>query len=112
MDVNNLRIFDSDCLSISGRIILIKIEASRVFEGGKYTDVIDYYKATCIFPDNGYEKVIVKIQQKPQITQEVIDSAQNPIYCNFEDFEAKFYRDFKKNSVGISCKAKSVVIVK
>ena len=112
MDINKLRIFDPDCLSISGRIILIGIELSRVYENGKYTDTIDGYKLKCIFPDNGYEKATIKVQTKPPINQEAIENSSNPIFCNFEEFEAKIYRDFKNNSFRLSCKAKSVLILK
>lgn len=99
-------------LSGKGLVILLSVQPSYAFKDGKATDIIDGYKCEVCFPSMRYEKLVVKVDSKPSITQEDIDEAAEPVLVDFtEDFSAKFYKNFNNGQIGITAKAKSLVVL-
>lgn len=80
------------------------------FDNGNKTDEIIGYNYECALPDNMYEKIVVKVEEKvPSIASETLEEGSIPV--TFEGFVGKFYKDFKTNSYKLSCKAKSILIL-
>ncbi|WP_395549394.1 MULTISPECIES: hypothetical protein [unclassified Lacrimispora] len=113
MDVSKLYL-STESLAGKGskRIYITSCKEVTSYVDGKATDSIENYRIECVFPDNQYEKVIIKVTDKPPVTQEMIDKAESPITVSLQDLECKLYRDFKNNTYSISCKAKALALVK
>lgn len=108
IDVTKIRLSQDQILGGNYGIIT-KITPAMKYVDNKPTDEIDGYKVEVIaIANKSYDKVSVKVAEKPEISQEDIDAANTPIQISFTGFEAKIYRSYKSNTFELSCKAKSV----
>lgn len=77
---------------------------------GKATDTISHIKYTAVFPDNQYEKVVIKVKgNKPLITNEQILQKGGSIKVIFKNLTGRFYRT-KSGEYALSASADSVEV--
>ena len=107
MEITKVRLTLSS-LTNDGPAIVTSVSEAHRFEDGKVTDEIEGYKVEVVATGNGFEKFSVKVAEKPAISDAMLGKAS----VDFDGFEAKPYKDFRNNTVGISCKAKSVNVIK
>lgn len=90
----------------------VEITEAKKYENGKYTDEVECYKVTALCVcDKSYDKVVVKVLEKPPVTNEEIQKAQTPMQIRFQDFTSNLYRDYKNNTYQLTCKARALQIV-
>lgn len=70
--------------------------------------------AVTVVEEKHFEKFKVKIigGGEPFMTQEEIEKSDEPIYVQFEEFEASFYMNKSINDYSLTCKAKTCKVVK
>lgn len=113
MELSKLLIEPKNVLRGEDLAILTDIRESHPYENGKANpNIVDGYKLNCVCPSNGFERITVHVQDKPAITKETLDNAETPVKVRFESPDFKIYRDYRNNTYALSCKAKSVTIVK
>ena len=110
MDISKIQL---NLESVAGgkEVLLLDIKEQYAYENNQLTNKLDGYKCKCVLPKNGYEQLVVKIDTNPHISPDLITSGE-PIKVSFENFEGKIYRDYQKNTYALSCKAKSLVVLK
>ena len=78
----------------SGTAILVPpVSLGYEYINGKATDTISHIKYTAVFPDNQYEKVVIKVKgNKPIITTEQIQQKGGSVKVTFKNLTGRFYR--------------------
>lgn len=71
--------------------IALSVSPAYAYENGKKTETIEGYTVEIVLPDLGFEKLRVRISEKPKFSQADIDAADTPFAVKFEGFSAKFY---------------------
>lgn len=71
-------------------VIALSISPAYAYENGKRTETIDGYTMEVVLPDLGFEKLRIKVSEKPKFEQADID-ASSTFAVKFEGFSAKFY---------------------
>ncbi|MBR5368267.1 MAG: hypothetical protein IK138_03185 [Lachnospiraceae bacterium] len=107
MDISKLKLNWASITNDKPAILVSCSEAFK-FENGKYTDEVDHYKVYVCLLGMEWEKVAVKVTEKPVITEEMFGKAR----VHFEGFTAKFYRNSNTGHYDVSCNAKSLVVEK
>lgn len=107
MEITKLHL-DENSLSNGGELLAVDIRTVKHYEGGQATDRSDY-KVSVVAVKNGYNRFDITISEKP-----LFDIQEgNPVPVTFEGLSVKTYRKFDGNTgYGLSCKAKSVSLVK
>ena len=105
--VNDIQIIGS---SVDGTVIVTAVRPGKRYVDGKATDEIDHYKYDVVLPNNGFEKITVKVKGNPLITKEQLAQKNGAIKVKFKGLAGRFYR----NDAGIyilSASAESVEVV-
>lgn len=71
--------------------IALSVSPAYAYENGKRTETVEGYAVEIVLPDLGFEKLRVRISEKPKFSQADIDAADTPFAVKFEGFSAKFY---------------------
>lgn len=81
------------------------------YQNGKRTDMQTHVKYEVVFPENNFEKVIVKVPgTKPVMTQEQIEQQKGKVKVRFKNLSGKFYRT-NSGEYALSCKADGVEVI-
>ena len=63
------------------------------YENGKRTETISHTKVTGVFPENGFEKIVVKVKgTKIPLTKEQIIQQGGKVNVRFKNLTGRFYR--------------------
>lgn len=99
------------CGNNEGAAIVLSISPGFQYTNGEKTDVVDHLKFTCIFPDNQYEKMTVKVQDlKCSATAEKVNAAGGQLKVKFKNLSGKLYRS-NTGEVLISASADGVEVI-
>jgi len=80
-------------------------------ENKKRTDKQTGLAYEVVLPNNGYEKVLVKVANtKPVIKEDELELAET-VYCSFTGFKARFYKDFRTGEYKLTASADSIVLL-
>ncbi len=112
MRINDVRLL---CAQISGNTdgsgILLGTNIGYEYEDGKRTNKQSHIKYETVFPDNAYEKVLVKVPgTKPVVTEEQLAQQSGKLKIRFKNLTGKFYRT-NSGEYALSCSADSVEVV-
>ena len=89
----------------TGAGLLLSVAPGYEYVNGKATDTIVCTKYTVVFPENNFEKVVVKVKgNKPVLTNEQIQQTDNPVKISFENLTGRFYRT-NFGEYALSCNA-------
>ncbi|MCR5432369.1 MAG: hypothetical protein K6E95_07410 [Lachnospiraceae bacterium] len=92
--------------------VISRITPAKKYIDGKPTEEIEAYKVEAIaIANRTYDRVCVKVSQRPELSQDQIDAAVDPIQISFEGFEARIYKNFRTNTYELTCKAKSLQVI-
>ncbi len=95
----------------TGTGISLNVENGYEYVDGKVTDKVICQKYTVVFPDNAYEKIVVKVKgEKPIITNEQIQQKGGQIKVTLKNLSGKFYRT-NSGEYALSCNADSLEVV-
>lgn len=89
--------------------IAVSIAPSYAYENGRRTDTMEGYVVEVVLPELAFEKMRVKVSEKPQFSQRDIDTASSPLIVKFEDFSARFF--VINGSERLSAKARTCVLI-
>lgn len=94
MKISNVRL---EAVQIAGNAegigLLIGMTAGFDYVDGKRTDNQSHIKYEVCFPDNLYEKEVVKVMgTKPVVTPEQLAQQKGKIKVKFKNLSGKFYR--------------------
>lgn len=91
--------------------ILIGIRPWFEYVNGEKTDKVLGTQYEVVLPENGYEKLIVKVQGSPILTEEEIKDADSVIHIGFTGFIGKIYFNRRTSQNEVSAKAAKAMIV-
>ena len=116
-EVNNLRITDIKLISVQiagnaeGAGILLNMTPGYDYVDGKRTDAQSHIKYEVVFPDNAFEKVLVKIPgTKAIITGEQLAQQSGRAKVKLKNLTGKFYRT-NSGEYALSCSADGVEVI-
>lgn len=91
--------------------LLTGIKPGFDYENGKKTDIQSYLKYISVFPDNGFEKLVVKVPGiKPILTEEQLMQQKGKVKVKFKNLSGKFYRT-STGEYALSCNADGVEVI-
>lgn len=91
--------------------ILIGMRPWIEYVNGEKTDKVLGTQYEVVLPENGYEKLIVKVPGPPILTQEEIEMADSVIHIGFSGFAAKIYFERQTKQNKVSARAEQAMIV-
>lgn len=109
MDITKIRL-NLEAVAGGKEVLLLEIREQYAYENNKLSDKIEY-KCRFVLPENFYEQLVVKVLTKPLISQELLQRGE-PVRVTLEGFEARIYRNYQNSTYGLSCKAKSLIVLK
>lgn len=78
------------------------------YQNGKRTEIQTHIKYEVVFPENNFEKVIIKVPgTKPVVTSE---QQKGKVKVRFKNLSGKFYRT-NSGEYALSCKADGVEVI-
>lgn len=81
------------------------------YQNGKRTDMQTHVKYEVVFPENNFEKVIVKVPgTKPVMTPEELELQKGKVKIKFKNLSGKFYRT-NSGEYALSCSADGVEVI-
>ena len=110
MDITKIHL-SLDSIAGGKEVLLLDFKEQFTYQNNQLTDKISGYKCRILLPSNGYEQIFVKVADMPKIPEELLSNGE-PINITFEDFEGHIYRDYKNSSYALTCRAKSIVLLK
>lgn len=91
--------------------LLIDIKPGYDYENGRKTDIQSHIKYTSVFPDNGFEKLVIKVPgTKPILTEEQFIQQKGKVKIRFKNLSGKFYRT-NTGEYALSCNADGVEVI-
>jgi len=101
MDIKKIKP-DFAAFSNGGPAILKAVEPEHPYKDGKrvQTEVVGR-KYTVVFPENGYETLVVKVLNPIDSMSPLLEkaTATHPVYVEFDGFEAGFYNARNREGV-------------
>ena len=111
MEFKKIRLLQGQVFG-SEKLLVTKVFPVMKFVDGHYTQDVDHYNVEGVaVDDKTYDKVTVKVAEKPSFTQEQIDNATSPLYVTFKEFEGRIYMNYKTGKPEVTCKAQSAQLV-
>ena len=90
--------------------ILLSMVPGYDYVDGKKTDTQSHIKMETVFPDNAYEKVLVKVPgTKPVVNVEQLAQQSGKLKVKFKNLTGRFYRT-NSGEYALSCSADSVEV--
>lgn len=89
--------------------ILLEMRDRYKYVNGKRTDEIEGVSAVVVFPNNGYEKILVKMKNCT-ITEEQLAKDGGQLKVKFKNLTGKFYR-MSNGELGISASADGLEVI-
>lgn len=94
-----------------GSGILLNMAPGYDYVDGKRTDTQSHIKYEAVFPDNAFEKLLIKVPgTKAVITEEQLAQQSGKLKVKFKNLMGKFYRT-NSGEYALSCSADSVEVV-
>lgn len=91
--------------------ILIGQNPGYDYQNGKRTDMQTHVKYEVVFPENNFEKVIVKVPgTKPVMTPEELELQKGKVKIKFKNLTGKFYRT-NSGEYALTCSADGVEVI-
>lgn len=111
MKINNLKLTAQQIAgNMDGIGILLNITPGYEYIDGKRTDNQSHTKYEVVFPDNDYDKNIVKVAGiKSIVTEEQLAQQSGKIKVKFKNLSGRFYRT-NSGEYALSCSADSVEV--
>lgn len=79
--------------TVDGKAIATDMIPGYEYENGKRTETISHTKVTGVFPENGFEKIVVKVKgTKIPLTKEQIIQQGGKVNVRFKNLTGRFYR--------------------
>ncbi len=100
---------DLPSIAHANEVLLVTMSPYNVYESNVKTDKIGGIAYTCVCPQAGYEKILVKVPDLPPII--TVDLLTESTLITFVSFEGKFWRD-RSGNYQLSCKAEKAILVK
>lgn len=112
MKITNIKLTSTQIAgNAEGSGILLNMAPGYDYVEGKKTDTQSHIKFETVFPDNSFEKVLVKVSGiKSVVTEEQLAQQSGKLKVRFKNLTGKFYQ---KNSgeYALSCSADSVEVI-
>lgn len=94
-----------------GSGILLSMAPGYDYVDGKKTDTQSHIKYEAVFPDNAFEKLLIKVPgTKAAITEEQIAQQSGRLKVKFKNLTGKFYRASNGEYL-LTCSADSVEVI-
>ena len=94
-----------------GTGILLNMAPGYDYVDGKRTDTQSHIKYETVFPDNAFEKVLVKVPgTKPVVTGEQLTQQSGKLKVRFKNLTGKFYRT-NSGEYALTCSADGVEVM-
>ena len=91
-------------------LLLTGISPIKEFIDGKATDQILGFRYQCVCPQNKFEHISIKVEEKtPSISAEMVEE-NGTLKVSPVNFEAKFYRD-KNGTYQLTAKAEKIEVI-
>lgn len=93
-----------------GSGILLSMAPGYDYVDGKRTETQSHVKYEAVFPENAFEKIVVKVPgTKPLLTQEQLAQQSGKLKVKFKNLTGRYYRT-NSGEFALSCSADSVEV--
>lgn len=97
--------------NVEGSGILLNMAPGYDYVDGKRTDTQSHIKYEAVFPDNAFEKLLVKVPGiKAVVTGEQLAQQSGKLKVKFKNLTGRFYRT-NSGEYALSCSADSVEVI-
>ena len=112
MKINSIKLLATQISgNAEGSGILLSMAPGYDYENGKRLDTQSHIKYEAVFPDNAFEKLLVKVPgTKAVITEEQLAQQSGKLKVRFKNLTGRFYRN-NNGEYALSCSADSVEVV-
>lgn len=93
-----------------GTGILLNMAPGYDYVDGKRTDTQSHIKYEAVFPDNAFEKILVKVPGKSVVREEQLVQQNGKLKVKFKNLTGRFYRT-NSGEYALSCSADSVEVI-
>lgn len=111
MKISNIEL-TMDNFAKGGPVILTDFRPAYNYRDGQRVDTeLVGRKATVVFPANSYDTLVVTVSNPVDAISPILAkaTAENPVYVDFEDFQARIYT--MQGNTGVSAKASAIRVV-
>lgn len=113
MNITKINLFPEQIAgNAEGVGILLSMAPGYDYVDGKRTDTQSHIKYEAVFPENAFEKILVKVPgTKPLMAQEQLAQQSGKLKVRFKNLAGRYYRSANSGEYALSCSADSVEVI-